>query len=185
MSMHIYYPKTRWHRYIWHAFFRSCYFFRPAWSLLSTIVAYFGSDTLIYDQQSLIEIRNSVFDLDYAVSDAALDDYRLYLPLFLSDIPDYLCRQPFVVSRRKRSRCHGKRGGRAVRFRTTLEYRGDRRVWHIQEVTFHWIRPIVPETIHRPLQFSCYRTRRDGVNAQLLPQGVVRAGLEDKVQKVS
>ncbi len=106
--------------------------------------------------------------------------FHVYLPPFLSDIPDYLRRQSLVVSLRKHRRRRGKRNGCAVRLRTTWDYRGGRSVWHIQEVSFHWIRPIVPETIHRPLQMSSYRTRRDGVNAQFL--SLTKSGIRSSPQ---
>lgn len=68
------------------------------WSLLNVVLAYYGSNILVYDQQSLIEFGNVILNSEYAGSDASC----LYFPPFLS-IHDYLCRRPLAVPLRN---CH-------------------------------------------------------------------------------
>lgn len=49
-----------------------------------------------------------------------------------------------------------------------MGYRGRRSVWHIQEVSYRWIRPLVFEDADRHVQYSFSRSRPNGVNTLFL-----------------
>ena len=88
--------------------------------LLLTLVAHFVNTLLVYDRQTLLDLRITAKNL------VKFDHYgRKTDPHFLSDIPTYLRRTLAPPPRRKRHRRQGKRSSCLVRLRAGL-VRSDR-----------------------------------------------------------
>lgn len=88
--------------------------------LLVTLVIHTVNTLLVYDRQTLLDLRISAKNL------VNFDSYgQKTLPPFLSDFPSYLCHTPVPLPRRKCHRRRGKRSGCLVRLRAGL-VRSDR-----------------------------------------------------------
>ncbi len=132
------------------------------WTLLSFLcflVTNTWSTTFVYDRQALLEIRNSVSNMD---NNLRSDFYSHYSPFQMSN-PDHLCRRPIVYLRKKCRRRRGKRGGVASRLKAGLDISDGR-------YRQRWIRPIVPSSFDVPMLCPPPRFRRSGVHPQLLRQ---------------
>ncbi len=131
---------------------------------LVLVLAWDDAEQFIYDRKSFMEIGNAVLSGDYIGSGVTCLDS----PSFQWDIPDYLQRRPGATLRRKRRRHHGKRSGVAIRLKAEIGYCGRRSVWHMEEVSYRSIRPLVCEDADRHVQYSFSRSRPIGVNTLVL-----------------
>ena len=83
--------------------------------LLVTLVSHTVNTLLVYDRQTLLDLRISAKNLVH------FDSYgQKTLPSFLSEFPSYICRTPASPALQKRPRRQGKRSGCLVRLRAGL-----------------------------------------------------------------
>lgn len=136
--------------------------------LLLSILSHFAqnvSPLLVYDRQTLLNIRNYVVKPSIC---GFSGQSKMPLP-FLSSVPSYLwrvpCLLPAINHYRKRSRRRGRRGGRLVRLRAylTLSSASDPRCFTelsrkydgyvvkcSLEYCYRWLRPVVPDAEYTP-----------------------------------
>ncbi|ROI15199.1 hypothetical protein DPX16_8998 [Anabarilius grahami] len=87
------------------------------WLLICTLLPFNYVESLVYDRQTLLDIRKSYMD----VFEAKIEIFADYTQgSILRDIPDFLRRQPLDIIQRKRRRRRGKRGGVVVRLKIHL-----------------------------------------------------------------
>ncbi len=153
----------------WNVWDKMAPSFLVLWLFLNIVLVLTWDDAeqFIYDRKSFMEIGNAVLSGDYIGSGVTCLDFPSFSS-FQWDIPDYLQRRPGATLRRKRRRRRGKRSGVAIRLKAEIGYRGRRSVWHIQEVSYRSIRPLVCEDADRHVQYSFSRSRPNGVNTLVL-----------------
>ncbi|KAK2876892.1 hypothetical protein Q8A67_020988 [Cirrhinus molitorella] len=102
---------------------------------------------LVYDRQSLLDIRASLMDSFKPDVEGAFNETHENLS---SDIPACIRRWPLCTSRRKRRRKRGCRGGLTVKLRAHLraglsrESFGCGPVWRSLDLAYRWLRPVLP-----------------------------------------
>ncbi|ROL55246.1 hypothetical protein DPX16_5756 [Anabarilius grahami] len=132
-------------------------------SLLFFVISVFLSvsncySPLVYDRQLLLDIRDTfmaTYNSELGSSEAGSQSC---FPNLVLDIPDYLRRWPYDVSRKKRRRRRGKRGGAAVKLKmefsasrlsiSVMRNPGSGRYadWRWLDPPARWLRPIIPDS---------------------------------------
>ncbi|ROL45339.1 hypothetical protein DPX16_3671 [Anabarilius grahami] len=132
-------------------------------SLLFFIISVFLSvsncySPLVYDRQLLLDIRDTFMATYNSELGSSVAGSQSCFPNLVLDIPDYLRRWPHDVSRKKRCRRRGKRGGAAVNLKmefsasrfsiSVMRNPGSGRYadWRRLDPPARWLRPIIPDS---------------------------------------
>ncbi len=136
---------------------------------------------LIYDRQTLFDIRNSVVDT-FTIS-YSLDADCLFEKMhesFRTVIPDCILRCPLNILRRKRRRKQGNHGGYIVKLKAHLRTRflsdpshelfdGGSTTWRPLDFAYRWLRPVLPRHLSPASRAGLHRigrgSRRQGVTS--------------------
>ncbi len=107
---------------------------------------------LVYDRQSLLDIRTSFMDICKPDVQCVFNQTHRSFP---TDIPECIRQWPLNITRRKRRRKRGCRGGFIVKLKAHLQaglslnpspvsFNGGSVAWRPRDLAYRWLRPVLP-----------------------------------------